>query len=84
MPRFSHLDHRLDNQIVNKKDLRFQSQDAAEEFATSQYLTDFIPRSVIEEVPGLFMIEECPGRVSGYGIMSPKEVFYIDYSVGEG
>lgn len=82
MPRFNHhavFDHRIDNQIVKKEDLRFHSQDTAEEFATSQYLTDFIPRSVIVGISGLLWVLENPEHVP-----HPNEVFYINSTPGEG
>lgn len=79
MPRFSHLDHRLDNQIVKREDLRFHEQDTAEEFATSQYLVDFVPRSVILGATGLHMVIENPEHTP-----HPKEVFFINSSIGEG
>jgi hypothetical protein len=64
---------------MEKKDLRFHVQDAAEEFATAQYLTDFIPRSVIVGVSGLHMVIE-----NAEHILHPREVFYIDSTPGEG
>ena len=82
MPRFSHcsgMDHRIDNQIVKKEDLRFHEQDTAEEFATSQYLADFVPRSVILGVSGLHMVIENPEHAP-----HPNEVFYINSTPGEG
>lgn len=87
MPRFDHhlpLDHRLDNQITKKEDLRFHSRELAEEFATTEYLTDFIPRSVITGVTGLHIVLECPHpRNEGY-VPHPREVFYINSTPGEG
>jgi hypothetical protein len=82
MPRFDHhvaFDHRIDNQIIKKEDLRFHDPDTAEEFATSQYLTDFIPRSVILGATGLHMVLENPEHIP-----HPSEVFYIDSTPGEG
>lgn len=82
MPRFNHqsaFDHRIDNQIVKKEDLRFHEKDTAEEFATSQYLMDFIPRSVILGVSGLHLVLENPDHVP-----HPNEVFYINSTPGEG
>lgn len=84
MPRFnchSILDHRLDNQVTEKKDLRFHQQDTAEDFATMEYQTDVIPRSVLREAPGLdlFMIVENPEHVQ-----NPNEVFFINSMPGEG
>lgn len=82
MPRFDHhsvFDHRVDNQIVKKEDLRFHSQEVAEEFATAQYFFDFIPRSVIVGVSGLHLVLENPEHVE-----HPKEVFYISSAPGEG
>lgn len=84
MPRFSHLDHRLDNQVVRKEDLRFHEQDTAEEFATAQYHLDSIPRSVIVGLSGLhFVIESPTPRNEGY-TPHPREVFYINSTPGEG
>jgi hypothetical protein len=82
MPRFdyhSSIDHLMDNQIIQKKDLRFHTQEVAEEFAISQYLTDFIPRSVIRGVSGLHLIIENPTHQP-----HPNEVFYINSTPGEG
>ncbi len=86
MPRFDYhymLDHRIDNQIVEKKDLRFHEQDTAEEFATAQYLTDFIPRSVILGLSGMYMVLECPTRTPETA-PHPQEVFYINSAPVEG
>lgn len=82
MPRFDHhsiFDHRVDNQIVKKEDLRFHSQDVAEDFATAQYLTDAIPRSVILGATGLHLVLENPAHVD-----HPNEVFYINSAPVEG
>jgi hypothetical protein len=82
MPRFDHhhpFDHRLDNQIVKKEDLRFHEQETAEDFATTQYLADFVPRSVIRGVSGLHLVLENPEHVS-----HPNEVFYINSMPCEG
>lgn len=83
MPRFDYhsvLDHRIDNQIVKKEDLRFHDQETAEDFATTQYMTDFIPRSVIIGTTGLHLVLESP-ETRGDGYMPhPKEVFFIDSS----
>ena len=84
MPRFSHLDHRLDNQVVKKEDLRFHEQATAEEFATTQYLIDFIPRSVITGVSGLHMVVESPHPRNEEYVPHPREVFYINSTPGEG
>jgi len=78
------FDHRLDNQIVKKEDLRFHSAETAADFATSEYMTDFIPRSVIQGFSGLHMIIECPHpRPRGY-VPHPRETFYINSVPGEG
>ena len=83
MPRFSHLDpsshldHRLDNQIVKKEDLRFHEQDTAEDFATSQYMLDYIPRSVVRGISGLHMVLESPEPRGPEYVPHPNEVFYI-------
>lgn len=78
------MDHRIDNQIVKKEDLRFHEQDTAEEFATSQYLADFVPRSVVTGATGLHMVLESPEpRNPGY-VPHPSEVFYINSTPGEG
>ncbi len=85
MPRFNQvsvLDHTLDNEVRAKKDLRFSEQETAEEFATTQYQTDFIPRSVVpdEESEGqVFMILENPTEVG-----RAREVFHINSMPGEG
>jgi hypothetical protein len=86
MPRFHHsflLDHTADNAIIEKKDIRFEKEEVAIDFATTQYLTDFIPRSVIQGATGLFMILECPHRTEGTPA-HPREVFYINSMPGEG
>jgi hypothetical protein len=85
MPRFSsQFDHRLDNQITRKEDLRFHEQETAEDFATAQYCIDFIPRSVILGATGKLMVLESPEpRLEGY-IPHPDEVFYINSTPGEG
>lgn len=81
MPRFHEgvFDHRLDNQITRKEDLRFVDQETAEDFATSQYLTDFIPRSVILGAMGKLRVLENPTHVE-----HPQEVFYINSTPCEG
>lgn len=83
VPRFNQcitFDHRLDNQVTRKDDLRFPEQDSAEEFATAQYLTDYVPRSVIRGLTGLYMVLESPSpRGLGYA-PHPNEVFYINDS----
>jgi methyl coenzyme M reductase alpha subunit len=87
MPLFSQytaFDHRIDNQIIKKEDLRFHDEGSAAEFATTQYLSDFIPRSVIVGMTGLHMVVESPHpRLEGY-IPHPREVFYINSTPGEG
>lgn len=81
---YSVFDHRIDNQIVKKEDLRFYEQDTAEDFAIAQYGMDFIPRSVVRGVAGRMMILESPEpREEGY-IPHPNEVFYINSTPGEG
>lgn len=82
MPRFHHpaFDHRADNAVVNKADLRFVDKEVAEEFAIAQYMTDFIPRSVIlGSISSSFLVLENPEHVP-----HPNEVFYIDSTPGEG
>lgn len=84
MPRFdyhSNIDHRLDNQIIEKRDLRFHEQDTAEDFAITEYQTDVIPRSVLRETPDvdLFQVLENPNHDP-----NPNEVFYINSMPGEG
>lgn len=82
MPKFDYhasFDHRIDNQIVAVEDLRFHSQETAEEMATAQYKVDFIPRSVILGVTGSHMILENPEHFP-----HPNEVFYIESMPGEG
>jgi hypothetical protein len=81
MPRFHQgsLDHRLDNQIGLKRDLRFTEQSTAEDYATSLYLSDSVPRSVIEGTMGGFVVLENPQKV-----FHPHEVFYINSTPCEG
>lgn len=78
MPRFDSI-HVLDNQVVKKEDVRFESQEIAEEFATTQYNTDYIPRSVIRLLSGLHLVLENPDHE-----VHPNEVFYINSTPGEG
>lgn len=87
MPRFDYhdgLDHRLDNQIVKKEDLRFHNPDTAEEFAIAQYMRDFIPRSVIKGATGLHLVLESPMERRPEDDPHPHEVFYINSAPGEG
>lgn len=88
MPRFDYhaptLNHLLDNQIMEKRDLRFQEQDVAEQFATTQYLTDFIPRSVVRGVSGMHLVLESPGPRAADYEPHPNEVFYINSIPAEG
>jgi len=81
MPRFHHgvADHRLDNQVGLKRDLRFTEQEAAEDFATTQYLSDFIPRSVVKGATGLHLVLENPTHEE-----HPNEVFFINSTSCEG
>lgn len=82
MPRFDYhsiFDHRIDNQIIAKEDLRFLKQETAEEFATAEYQTDFIPRSVVRMLSGMHIVLENPTHIS-----HPNEVFYINSMPGEG
>lgn len=81
MPRFSQyaFDHRIDNQIIEREALRFDDQEAAEDFATVQYLADAIPRSVILGVSGLYFILENTSHE-----VHPNEVFYINSIPGDG
>lgn len=82
MPRFdvlSVIDHRLDNRIIDKKDLRFTEQETAEDFATAQYKADFIPRSVIKGLSGLHLVFENPEHT-----FHPHEVFFINSMPEEG
>lgn len=81
MPRFSQchvFDHRIDNQIIHKEDLRFSEQDSAEDFAAAEYKTDAIPRSVVRGVSGLHMVLESPDTRGPDYIPHPNEVFYIN------
>lgn len=87
MPRFNAamvLDHRLDNQIVKKEDLRFSEQNTAEDYATSEFDIDRIPRSVIQKLDGLFMVLEAPNERKEGFIPPPSEVFYISSNQAEG
>lgn len=81
MPRFSptFFDHRMDNAVINKEDLRFHDPETAEEFAETQYLTDFIPRSVIKGASGLHLVLENPTHEH-----HPNEVAFINSNVCEG
>lgn len=87
MPRFneySAFDHRFDNQITKKEDLRFHDQTTAEEFATAEYAVDSVPRSVIRGLSGLHLVLESPEpREEGY-TPHPSEVFYINSNSCEG
>jgi len=82
MPRFDYhsvLDHRIDNQIIKKEDLRFYEQETAEDFAATEYQTDFIPRSVVRLLSGMHIVLENPSHIP-----HPNEVFYINSMPGEG
>lgn len=81
MPRFyeGSMDHRLDNQVSLKQDLRFSDQQAAEDFAIAQYRADAIPRSVIRGAGGGHFVLEDPSR-QGH----PHEVFHINSTPCEG
>lgn len=81
MSRFNEafmFDHRFDNQVVKKEDLRFPEQDTAEDFATAQFKSDSIPRSVIRGASGLHLVLENPTHE-----VHPHEVFYINSIPGE-
>lgn len=82
MPKFDYhalFDHRMDNKVIKKEDLRFHAQDTAEDFATAQYSADFVPRSVILLASGTHIVLENPDHIS-----HPNEVFYINSSPAEG
>lgn len=81
MPRFHHggFDHRLDSQIMQKRDLRFTDQETAEDFATTQYMTDFIPRSVVKGLSGSLIVVENPEHIE-----HPHEIFHINSTLCEG
>lgn len=86
MPRFSQystFDHRIDNQVIKKEDLRFHDQGTAEEFATAQYSADSIPRSVILGLSGLHIVLESPYPRGLDYTPHPREVFYINSMNGE-
>jgi hypothetical protein len=55
MPKF---DHRFDNQVQNKKDLRFTTQEDAEDYAVGQYSMYFSPQVVYMTASELYAVRE--------------------------
>jgi hypothetical protein len=55
MPKF---DHRFDNQVQNKKDLRFTTQEDAEDYAIGQYSMYCVPQIVYNTAWELYVVRE--------------------------
>jgi len=75
MPKF---DHRFDSQIQKKEDLRFTTQDVAEDFAVSQYQAYGAAQNVVpaEDTPGALRVIECESRL-------PQSVYFVNSMCGE-
>jgi len=75
MPKF---DHRFDNFVQKKEDLRFtqEDQEIAEDYAISQYQMYYQPQSVVRLADGMLQVIETeflrnlPGTV--------EQVFHVD------
>lgn len=77
MPKF---DHRFDNAVTKKEDVRFTEQEEAEDYAVAQYNMYFQPQAVlVEKDTGMLYVKEF---MLGY---CPSEATFIIYqSFGEG
>jgi hypothetical protein len=76
------FDHRLDNYIGEKKDLRFARQEDAEVFATCQYMAYGMPHSVLLRSDDMYMVvEDINPQIPG---SDHTVVFHINSMPGEG
>jgi len=73
MPKF---DHRFDNYIQKKEDLRFVDQNDAEEYAEAQCLVYGSAQNVVPCDEELFKVVEHPTRL-------PLAVYFVDEIVGQ-
>lgn len=75
MPKF---DHRFDNQVQRKEDIRFAPDDqvTAEDYAVAQYQMYCVPQSVVRLADGMLQVMETeflqnlPGTV--------EQIFYVN------